>query len=410
MFECRMCRVGIGIDENQAVGNSVLFARFANAPIAFDLTNGGGNIHVSEAVLLGGGTFVKASGLNSNSGRFDCEYLKIDSDDDPTTIVDLTKEQTHSIRIAGHIGNMAIAKNAAANQRFIEPAGRNTDIELDILGLPKDEAIAWARKPYPIADPTIFHTPDLGLDEHYTPATSDLQVYVDTTDLDTIPNAEEGLAVATLNSKFGAPNHFAQTVADDKPILLLNGIHHRPSLLIDSDVLICDSPSGVSEVGDSFGSFEIRAIVRPENHSGGSGQNIIVGLWNQTGNERSWMLGTDNNYVVQARISTNGSSSTLIEANEPLVNGEPAPIIWRRNATTGEMTLTVNGRTKTETGPTGSLHQSTADLTIGAGHGKAHTFEGDIQHVSVWRRLLTTGAGSEGETHTRHWRRKAGVW
>jgi hypothetical protein len=81
MFDCRMCRVGIGIDENQAVGNSVLYARFASAPIAFDLVDGGGNIHVSEAVLLEGGTFLKGTGLNSNSGRFDCDYLKVDGED-----------------------------------------------------------------------------------------------------------------------------------------------------------------------------------------------------------------------------------------------------------------------------------------------------------------------------------------
>jgi hypothetical protein len=235
-----------------------------------------------------------------------------------------------------------------------------------------------------------------------------LQVYVDTTDLDTI--TQVGNSVSAIASKFGAANDFATTKAADKPSLILNGMHHRPSLQIASDVIVCDGPSGVSEPGNSLQDFEIRAVVRPTNHSGGSGRNIFVGLWSESEDERSWMLCTNNKYVVQACVSTDGSRSTPIEADEPLARGEPALIIWRRNASTGEMTLTVNGKTTSLVGPKGALHQSTADLTIGAGHGKAHTFEGDIQHVAVWRRLLTAGAGSEGEAHTRHWRRKSGVW
>jgi hypothetical protein len=271
--------------------------------------------------------------------------------------------------------------------------------------LPSDESIAWSSKPY-VASPTVFATPDLGLDEDYTPPTNDLQVYVDTTDLDTIPGAVDGLAVGSINSKFGAPNDFSITVAADKPTLLLDGIHRRPSLLIASDVLAGDAPSVVNELED----FEVRAVVRPENHSGGSGENIIVGVWNQSGNQRSWQLKTSNDYFVHARVSVDGSTSTTISSDEPLINGEPALIVFRRNATTGELTLIVNGKTKTASGPTGPLWNSTADLTLGAGHGKGHTFEGDIQHVAVWSRLLATGAQSESEAHTRHWRRKAGVW
>jgi hypothetical protein len=301
----------------------------------------------------------------------------------------------------------------------IEPAGRNNDIELDMLGLPVDEAIAWARKPYPIADPTIFHTPDIGSGEAFSPNQTNLVAWFDATDSTTIDKAGTPVAVSEWRGKFGTSNVLTQATESLRPLWIANGLHHRPALdrpgsmdPFAADRYLADTtPTGVTSLGD----FTIMAVAAAKV---GSGAGTICGVWSDQDTERSWRLrfvisGSDR--FVRFERSTAGGGGTTTSITNDLYNvpdETPVLIIVRRTVSTGAMSLTVNGVEKPDT-LTGTTFNSTAPLAVFADFDSvgnpANLHRGWIQFVGVWNTNLDP-ASSEFQSIRSHWRRKGGVW
>lgn len=144
---------------------------------------------------------------------------------------------------------------------------------------------------------------------------------------------------------------------------------------------------------DLAGDFTIEAWVKVESSPAASEEYTIAGKYNNNGvNERAYLFnyqrnGADSNDQLRAIVSSDGSSASIMQINQPLSTSTWHHVAVVYAAASGVATFYVDGSSAgTASGGPSSIHNSTADFQIGgfqSGGGSPY-FDGLIDDVRVW--------------------------
>ena len=402
----RHCAVGAQFLEPQAVGHTFMHFTYLSPNIdgvAFDVQQAG-NVVCHYGALLNGGTWLRTGKLQSNSRRLHFDFVKFDSTTGRQIVLEMQQAKPITLRLGGHIGKNSLRQNAG--EPYVRVMGVEHDIELDVDGLPAVEAIAWARKPYPTVNQTIFATPDLGVDDDYVPNLTNVAAWFDTTDSDTVTLSTSG-RIESLSGRFGLPNVLVEPMTDGGPLLTADGIHHRTAANWDNSTkyLWDQTPSsGCSGMEN----FEAHVVTMLENLSA---TNKVIASVNKTG-QLCWVVYFTADHKVAVQFSTDGKTAAgTVTTDDAVGFQEPLLITVRRDGSTGESTLTVNGVKKSATIAAGSrLPASHAPLALGAqfntSNGSINGLRGRLSALVVKDALSDV---TELSNIRAHFRKKFGV-
>lgn len=212
--------------------------------------------------------------------------------------------------------------------------------------------------------------------------------------------------VQTVPDQSGLSNDVTQATAGTKPVLNRGNINHRPCLAMyqkDTSTsqrwLTNTSPSALD---DAVGDITVLVVIVPSSSFAGNDSILVACAGGDgTGSTTGWALGVDAAGHPLFRVQGDTallSDVTIDDAKE----WYRYLLIGRRNATTGEITVTCNGVTSDPVvGDTGTLTVHTRPLMVGAAwNGSAATkgFEGFLGPVHVDLRELFAVNGFDDAT------------
>ena len=141
---------------------------------------------------------------------------------------------------------------------------------------------------------------------------------------------------------------------------------------------------------DITGNLTMECYIRLETAPASGSDYVILGKWNSTGNQRSYIMSLFNDAGThKIRFSTssdgiaNSSNTVTPSANFSLNTWYHIAVLY--TASSGQFELTVNGVSKGTGGSLAtSLFNGTAEFRIGARGDGAEYFDGMIDDVRVW--------------------------
>lgn len=230
--------------------------------------------------------------------------------------------------------------------------------------------------------------------------------------------------VQTVPDKSDAGNHVTQSTAGSRPAVNFGNIAHRPALAFYTTSQRYLENTAPTDLDDAVGDLTVIAVAIA---GGNFSQEGYIVSCEATGTTTGWALGVDDEKNPFFRVQNTKAeigSITLDDSNE----GRRYLFIGRRDATTGEITVTCDGVTSTpQTGATGTLTAVTNRLMVGArwnGSSQTDGWEGWIGPVHIEAKdmfqtneanptgpLIDSGDGTnDGTNRLNYFRAGWGVW
>ena len=191
----------------------------------------------------------------------------------------------------------------------------------------------------------------------------------------------DGKDAAVAASDFSASAH-TLTFNGDAQLDVDQKKFGQSSLLLDGTGDFLSWPDSVDFSFD--GQFTIHGQIRP---NAAAASQAIVGQWDESGNQRSWIVELTADEKLQARISTDGTAvaGTITAASAVATASDFIHFALTRDGA-GEVRLFQDGtEIGTSVNETGALHDSTAAPAIGSEHGGAAVspYSGHIDQIEI---------------------------
>ena len=425
------------VQHNQAVNHTFHKARVGRVDRFFNFLNGGALQVYGVDWNAPSVTLLRIGSANFNSRRYEIHGINIDSavfpatgpGSNPTRLLQMTQPNKVSVRMSG---NMA-GQIASWPDRLVEPQGLAHDIELDFVDLPQNMAVPFSRKPYPTTNPTIFYSPDPGLDESVLDKNdvnkSDFQLWLDTPDGGTITQQIAG-QISKWDDESGNGHDVMENTSSAQPRYTHDGLHHRPAAqFISGDQLArpavatpASTPTGFSGMND-LEVWLVASLAKTGRTFPRTG--VLASVWRVSAGQRCWRLehrqnsGGEGGNQIRLLLSTDGNATSTwtTDAVDSLPFDTPLLILVRYNSATGEVTLDVDDRAVgslvSGDNPISGPLQSTSTARLGIGcsfNGNdiaVNRFVGRIGFVAVKSSLSNADQDSGMRSYLR---RKFGVW
>jgi hypothetical protein len=118
----------------------------------------------------------------------------------------------------------------------------------------------------------------------------------------------------------------------------------------------------------------------------------ILTKWNETGDQRQYRLIYDHTGTTfKFQVSSDGTAIASVSSSITPSTATWYFLVAWHDATANTINITVNNGSPNSTSHSGGCFNSTADVMMGAGDGAVDFFDGLIDEVGVWSRVLTAG-------------------